>query len=1100
MFERTAKQHVGAMPSLRRALSLFGVMALGSPIVLAQTAPAPADTALEEVIVTGYRAALASGLETKRTASVMVDEINAEDIADFPDSNLAEAIQRLPGISLDRADNGEGQKISVRGLGPDFTSTTVNGMDVLATSGGGNSDGGPNRTRGFDFNIFASELFSSLKVQKSASASTDEGSLGATVALTTGRPLAYGKPVATLSAEGAYFENGSSTNPRLAALISDSFMDNTLGVLFSAAYSKRDSVVDRYNRNVGQFEYTYRNSQHAGITQSGTPSGVFGFARPTGFVGTNAGGVGNCANVAPSAAIVGCGSDPAAYAQISPLTIFPTLPTLSHRDMKYDRLGLTNTIQWKPSDRTELKLDTLYGYYKNTEVAYELTPVGGNRNGYNLSAATGTNSFTAAQAASASLYARCVQSAVADCGQSIYGTSFVPGTTDSYNPFNLNPYDYYNVPTSVGYIPSGGRNIGGWAELVGRPNMQLRDASVLTGPDGQSYANYMAIDNVDWRNAADGSDSKTTFSQVSLNFDQTLTDTLTMHALVGTSRSSFNSTGLLIEFNAVDRDGFIYDERSGGDMPIMQLGFDPTSVSNWDTVKGLSTIRIFKYKTVNTFDTGKLDFAWKFADSMTLNAGAAFRRYTFEGSQGRRTAAIEAVNPTAQEAGVSLASLGKTVSFGEGLNVSPGTPTSWFAPSWDAFKSAFDFTCNCINKWGDWRAPEVAGSTNKVVETDTAAYAELAFDFEPNGHKLFGNVGLRVAKTDVDSSGKVPTAGGTTLVTVNNKYTDPLPSLNVAYEIVPDLYTRFAFAKVMARPLLVNLAPNGTFVTTCTAGGGGLCASEPGITVGNPKLDPFKANNYDLSLEWYFSNEGLLGAAYFYKDILNNPQTVRSSGLLSEALDSDIYSNYVASLTNAPLISHINNNGTFTITQQRNAPGGYIRGYELTYQQPFTFLPAPWSNFGVQANYTHLESSLAYIINANTGETRTAPYLNASPEAYNATLYYQAKTWEARVSGAFRKEYMQLFPVSTGTCMPGLTTNSGAACNSPIMADFRAVKDNMQIDASFSYDINDHFSVSLEGQNLLNETTQKWVYQDVQLSQQYASTGRIYAAGVRIKL
>ena len=94
----------------------------------------------------------------------------------------------------------------------------------------------------------------------------------------------------------------SSTNPRLAGLIANTFMDNTLGVLFSGAYSKRDSIVDRYNRNVGQFEYTYRNSQHAGITPN-----TFGFARPTGFVGTNAGGVGNCANVAPSAAIVGCG-------------------------------------------------------------------------------------------------------------------------------------------------------------------------------------------------------------------------------------------------------------------------------------------------------------------------------------------------------------------------------------------------------------------------------------------------------------------------------------------------------------------------------------------------------------------------------------------------------------------------------------------------------------------------------------------------------------------------------------------------------------------------------------------------------------------------
>ncbi len=1091
MFEQNTNLNVGAV---RRVLSLFGVMALSSTAAFAQTAAGETDATLAEVVVSGFRASLASALETKRTSSVMVDEIKSEDIADFPDSNLAEAIQRLPGVSLGRSDNGEGQKITVRGLGPDFTTTTVNGMDALATSGGGNSDGGPNRTRGFDFNIFASELFSSLKVQKSASASTDEGSLGATVGLTTGQPLDFGKLTATMSAEGVYYENGASTSPRIAGLIADTFMDNTLGVLFSAAYSERDSIVDRYNRNVGQFEYTYRNSQHAGITPN-----TFGFARPTGFVGTNAGGVGNCANVAPSAAIVGCGSDPAAYARINPLTIYPTLPTLSHRDMSYERLGLTNTIQWRPSDRTELKLDSLYGTYDNTEIAYELTTVGGNRNLYNLAAATNPASLTLAQRRA--LYPVCTASATVYCG----GSTLVPGTSFSFNQYNLEPYDYYNAPSSPGYAPNP-NSINGWAGLVGRPTMQLRDSSVLTGPDGQTYANYMAIDNVDWRNAADGSDSETTFSQVSLSLDQTLTDTMRIRGLAGTSRSIFKSTGVLIELNAVDQDGFVYDERSGSDMPVMQLGFDPANINNWDTVKGLSTIRVFKYKTVNTFDTAKLDYSWDFADTMTLNAGAVWRRYSFEGFQGRRTQAIEAINPTAREAGVSVASLGKMVSFGEGLNLSAGTPTSWFAPNWDAFNSAFDITCNCVNKWSDWRALEQVGSTNKVVETDTAAYAELAFDFQPGGHKLFGNVGLRMAKTDVDSSGYVNAVGGAQLITAENSYTTPLPSFNVAYAVLPDLYTRLAVARVMARPLLSNLVPNsapgttGTLPTSCTSGANGFCTSDPSITLGNPYLDPFEANNYDLSVEWYFSNEALLSAAIFYKDILNNPQSVRSSGPLSDALKGDAYDGYVASITDPALKSHINNGGQFLITQQRNAPGGYIRGYELTWQQPFSFLPAPWNNFGVQTNYTHLESNLAYIVNANTGETRNAPYLNASPDAYNATLYYSTNNWEARISGAYRKEYMELFPLASGSCSPGLTTNAGAPCNAPAMLDFRAVKDNLQVDASFSYDFNEHFSVTLEAQNLLNETTRKWVYQDVKLVQQYASTGRIFTAGVRVKL
>ena len=108
--------------------------------------------------------------------------IVAEDIADFPDQNLAESLQRIPGVSIDR-DAGEGRQITVRGLGSDFTRVRLNQLEALATTGGTDSSGGANRSRAFDFNVFASELFSRLTVRKSASAEVDEGSLGATVDL-----------------------------------------------------------------------------------------------------------------------------------------------------------------------------------------------------------------------------------------------------------------------------------------------------------------------------------------------------------------------------------------------------------------------------------------------------------------------------------------------------------------------------------------------------------------------------------------------------------------------------------------------------------------------------------------------------------------------------------------------------------------------------------------------------------------------------------------------------------------------------------------------------------------------------------------------------
>ena len=136
------------------------------PTAIDDTAQAPADpsaTGNEDIVVTGFRASLRDALNVKRNSNQIVDAITAEDIADFPDANLAKSIQRLPGISIDR-DNGEGRSITVRGLGGDFQSVRLNGADAQNISGGNSSDAGANRSRGFDFNTFASELFGGIKI------------------------------------------------------------------------------------------------------------------------------------------------------------------------------------------------------------------------------------------------------------------------------------------------------------------------------------------------------------------------------------------------------------------------------------------------------------------------------------------------------------------------------------------------------------------------------------------------------------------------------------------------------------------------------------------------------------------------------------------------------------------------------------------------------------------------------------------------------------------------------------------------------------------------------------------------------------------------
>ena len=206
---------LGGKIAARGAMGLRGTTALGAlGIALAMAAPAYAqsdevllgtptltqdqDGGTQDgaegdegtIVVRGYRGSLRTSIGQKRAATVQVDAITAEDIGDFPDANLAESLQRLPGVSVDR-DNGEGRSITVRGLGGDFNRTRLNGLEALSTAGANDAGTSPNRSRSFDYNTFASELFSSLKVQKTPSAETDEGSLGATIDLQTGRPFDY---------------------------------------------------------------------------------------------------------------------------------------------------------------------------------------------------------------------------------------------------------------------------------------------------------------------------------------------------------------------------------------------------------------------------------------------------------------------------------------------------------------------------------------------------------------------------------------------------------------------------------------------------------------------------------------------------------------------------------------------------------------------------------------------------------------------------------------------------------------------------------------------------------------------------------------------
>ncbi len=199
------------------------------PLVLAIAVAMPTtvyaqadDEAVEEIVVSGFRASQAKALDAKRDSAGVVDAIMASDIAEFPDNNLAESLQRIPGVAIQRS-GGEGRAISVRGLGPNFTRVLINGMESISTTGGTDATGGNNRGRGFDFNTFSSDLFNSLTVRKTGSAEIDEGSLGATVDMKAARPFDSEDFVFTANGQLGYNDLSKASDPSGGFLISNVF-------------------------------------------------------------------------------------------------------------------------------------------------------------------------------------------------------------------------------------------------------------------------------------------------------------------------------------------------------------------------------------------------------------------------------------------------------------------------------------------------------------------------------------------------------------------------------------------------------------------------------------------------------------------------------------------------------------------------------------------------------------------------------------------------------------------------------------------------------------------------------------------------------------
>ncbi|WP_343699082.1 TonB-dependent receptor [Caulobacter sp.] len=324
-----SKQHPvrGMRPNHKNILlATVSVMVAGaSSSALAQQA---SSDAVDEIVVTGFRKSLSDARALKRDSVILKDAIVAEDMAKFPELNLAESLQRLPGVQINR-EAGEGRRISLRGLGPDFARVQLNGMEVLGNvDSAQDSRGQRSRDRAFDFNIFASELFSKVEVEKTFQAAQNEGGMAGTVGLFTGKPFDYAPgSKGAVSVKLGTNQYTKDAQPRVAALFSHNW-DNTFGALVSVAYGKRETTEQGRN--------------------------TYNYAKPS-------------ADTMKSLVAKGLDISKLSAAQQAKLQsgdlYFADGNRVSSWNAKMERLGVTTALQWQPTDKLLFTLDALHGRF-----------------------------------------------------------------------------------------------------------------------------------------------------------------------------------------------------------------------------------------------------------------------------------------------------------------------------------------------------------------------------------------------------------------------------------------------------------------------------------------------------------------------------------------------------------------------------------------------------------------------------------------------------------------------------------------------------------------------------------------------------------------
>jgi iron complex outermembrane receptor protein len=1052
---------------LKGGVSMVALTALAATLVApayAQDAQPAASGDAQEVVVVGVRKALKSAQQIKKDADTVVDSITANDIGSFPDKSVAEALQRVAGITVNRfAATGDTAHFSAEPSG-----VVVRGLQQVRSEFNGRDIFTADSSRGLSWSDVSPELMGGVDVYKNQTADLIEGGIAGTVNLKTRLPFDQKGRVLAGTFEYTW---GDITKKGTGAV--------------SGIYA------NRWQTDLGEFGLMV-NGAHSEVV---TASQGIQFGRYAAIVSPAFGSV---------------ITDPTADLWINPTKKY--LPgSAAIRNNEYDRTrdGVAIAGQWQNNDHTML-LTLQYQQSKKREEMEE----------HVLSASSGTDSYAkpltwASDGSGASICLPGTTCTFNSEGGLISGTPVTSiDTWMATYPANTGAPDATNPLTCYSWTCDDGSHARGTRyTTTARYSDSVNDTKDVAlnfkwDPSDRLKLNFdiQHVEATQTNYDIDG--SLKTFANV--NYDLTgnhpvftVTDPSSFNDLPGNITNPANYEAAYIMDHVTDSDGKMdaarFDLAYSFDSPWMNtlkagVRFaDRQQTVRWSIYNWKVSIRDWEnYDKDNFYITGSA-FPANAYESITLpdnfygggvtNAPTGIF-YRMDLIKNREAFAAMFGNQSYQP-----------------VNTSDGITNEWAPVCYRTGEEA------CF----------LPAELSNVEEKTNAAYVQLKFGGPDatifGGVTVTGNVGVRYVQTQNISTGGVNYPSSVTYSTtatsvVNDPITgnpviDPvtgqqvvaynytyfisaedrafltsstakatadithknwLPSFNVRLGLTDQWFLRFAASRAMSRPDIGNLKAYSSvnFVSPtqadivcgkaleCTGGVPTKAVMTYTGSAQNPYLTPITADQFDFTIENYFSSTGSWTFNGFYKKFHDYIQ----------------YGSYYRNFTNNGVTREVLMNGPV------NGDGASIKGFELAYQSFFDFLPAPFNGLGIQANYTHLVNSginsagvaretadPTGSADPNTGGIGRAanaflglPLEGLSDDAYNLVGMYEKGAWSARVAYNWRSRFM--------------VTGQDCCTTFPVWQ-----KEAGYLDARLAYRINDNVEVSVEGTNLLNTET-----------------------------